>query len=102
MILEIHDDSELGHINERIDVVGVNNRNLKTFEVDLQQSAQLVHHIPAEKVKISESGINSVKDIQYLQQLGYNGFLIGESFMKEEDPGLAFMKFVSALNEVQQ
>jgi len=101
VILEIHDDSELDHINDGIDIVGVNNRNLKTFEVDLQQSVHLGKHIPNGKIKISESGIHSVKDIQYLKQAGYNGFLIGENFMKESDPGLAFMNFVGELNELQ-
>ncbi|ANE49829.1 indole-3-glycerol phosphate synthase TrpC [Flavisolibacter tropicus] len=99
VILEIHDDSELGHIQQRTDIVGVNNRNLKTFEVDIEQSIRLSHHIPENKIKISESGINSVQDILNLKSAGYNGFLIGENFMKQEDPGLAFMKFTSDLRD---
>ncbi len=101
VLLEIHDEAELGHINERTDIVGVNNRNLKTFSVDLEQSVHLSHHIPKEKIKISESGIHSIKDIQYLKSFGFNGFLIGENFMKQPDPGLAFMQFVAQLNEVE-
>jgi indole-3-glycerol phosphate synthase len=101
VILEIHDDSELGHIQERTDIVGVNNRNLKTFEVDLEQSVRLSHHIPAGKIKIAESGIHSVKDVLYLKNNGFDGFLIGENFMKEKDPGLAFMKFASDLKDAQ-
>ena len=100
VILEIHDESELGHIYEQVDIVGVNNRNLKTFTVDLEQSAHLSHRIPKEKIKISESGIHTIKDIQYLKSFGYNGFLIGENFMKQQDPGLAFMQFAGQLNEV--
>jgi len=101
VILEIHDESELGHIQERTDIVGVNNRNLKTFEVDIEQSVRLSHHIPEGKIKISESGIHSIKDILYLKNNGFNGFLIGENFMKEKDPGLAFMKFASDLKDAQ-
>jgi indole-3-glycerol phosphate synthase len=97
VILEIHDESELGHIEQRVDVVGVNNRNLKTFEVNLEQSVQLGRQIPSNQIKISESGIHQVEDILYLRQFGYKGFLIGENFMKQEDPGLAFMKFASEL-----
>jgi indole-3-glycerol phosphate synthase len=99
VILEIHDETELLHINDFIDVVGVNNRNLKTFEVSLEQSVSLSRLIPGGKIKISESGIHSVHDIQYLKGFGYHGFLIGENFMKQPDPALAFMKFVSDLNE---
>jgi indole-3-glycerol phosphate synthase len=97
VILEIHDETEIGHIEQRVDVIGVNNRNLKTFEVSLEQSVHLGSMIPANKIKISESGIHSVEDILYLKQYGYKGFLIGENFMKQKDPGLAFMKFASEL-----
>lgn len=101
VILEIHDESELGHIQERTDIIGVNNRNLKTFEVDIEQSVRLSHHIPEAKIKISESGIHSVKDVMYLKNSGFDGFLIGESFMREEDPGLAFMRFASDVKDAQ-
>lgn len=101
VILEIHEDSEIEHITDRIDIVGVNNRDLKTFKVDLEQSAHLSHHIPAGKIKISESGIDKAKDIEYLKQFGYKGFLIGEQFMKQADPGLAFMNFVVELNRLE-
>lgn len=99
VILEIHDESEMHHFSDRVDIVGVNNRNLKTFEVSLEQSVHLSRLIPGEKIKISESGIHQVSDIRYLRQAGYHGFLIGENFMKSSDPALAFMKFVSELNE---
>jgi indole-3-glycerol phosphate synthase len=101
VILEIHDESELGHIQERTDIIGVNNRNLKTFEVDIEQSVRLSHQIPAGKIKISESGIHTVENILHLKRSGYHGFLIGENFMKQEDPGLAFMHFVTDLKEAQ-
>jgi indole-3-glycerol phosphate synthase len=98
VLLEIHDETELGHIIESIDLVGVNNRNLATFEVDLQTSVDLAKQIPRDKIKISESGISSVEDILLLKQAGFKGFLIGENFMKESDPGLAFEEFMNALN----
>jgi indole-3-glycerol phosphate synthase len=101
VILEVHDESELEHISNAIDIIGVNNRDLKTFKVDLQQSAKLAAMIPGDKLKISESGIHHVSDILYLESLGYNGFLIGESFMKEADPGLAFSRFSDDLKMAQ-
>lgn len=101
VLLEVHNEEELEYITEVIDIVGVNNRNLKTFDVSLETSSHLATLIPKGKLKISESGINSVEDILFLKDLGYNGFLIGENFMKEPDPGLAFMKFVLLLNEQQ-
>jgi indole-3-glycerol phosphate synthase len=97
VILEIHDESELGHIEQRVDVVGVNNRNLKTFEVSLDTSVHLSKMIPDHQIKIAESGIRTVEDVLYLRQFGYRGFLIGENFMKTEDPGLTFMRFASEL-----
>lgn len=99
VILEIHSEEEAGHICAPVDIVGVNNRNLKTFQVDLEQSARLNGHIPDDKIKISESGIHGVKDILYLKSLGYKGFLIGENFMKEEAPGFAFMRFAELLKQ---
>lgn len=99
VILEIHNENEMQHIAERTDIIGVNNRDLTTFEVNLDTSVHLAHMIPQEKLRISESGIHSTNDIIHLKQLGYNGFLIGEQFMKEPDPGLAYMKFAAQLNE---
>lgn len=101
VLLEIHNETELDHIYERVDIVGVNNRDLKTFTVDLEQSVRLSREIPEDKIKISESGINDVANIQYLKQFGYRGFLIGENFMKENDPAVAFMKFTAELNAQQ-
>ncbi|MEI6950187.1 indole-3-glycerol phosphate synthase TrpC [Paraflavisolibacter sp. H34] len=99
VLLEIHNEEELAHICDEVDLVGVNNRNLKTFEVSLEQSVGLSNLIPADKLKISESGIHKVEDIRYLQQYGYQGFLIGENFMKSAQPGDAFKKFVDDLRK---
>lgn len=100
VLLEVHNEEELEHICEEVDLVGVNNRNLKTFEVSLEQSVQLSKLIPSSKIKISESGINKTEDIRYLKQHGYKGFLIGENFMKEENPGVAFKKFAEELKSL--
>lgn len=96
-LLEIHNEEELSHINEYIDVVGVNNRNLGTFETSIEASFSLVSKIPNNFVKISESGISSVETVCELQKVGYRGFLMGENFMKTNNPGLALEKFIKEL-----
>ena len=90
VLLEVHDLAELEtSLNEYIDLLGVNNRNLKTFQVDIQTSLDLAEKIPHQFIKISESGLSNPLNINTLQQAGYRGFLIGETFMKTENPGLA-------------
>jgi len=97
VLLEIHHEEELEHISDMVDMVGVNNRNLKTFEVDIQTSLQLINHIPAGKPAIAESGISNVDTIVTLRNAGFSGFLIGENFMKEPNPSVAFADFVHQL-----
>lgn len=97
VLLELHDESELEHICETVDMVGVNNRNLKTFEVDLEHSVRLAQKIDDRFVKVAESGINDVANIHYLKQHGFKGFLIGEYFMKQESPMMAFKEFTYQL-----
>lgn len=96
-LLEIHSDSELGHICDEVDVVGINNRDLKTFKVDINHSIALCKKLPSDKIKISESGLDDVATIHHLKQNGFSGFLMGEKFMKEKDPGKAFGDFVNKL-----
>lgn len=96
-ILEVHNEEELGHCCDEVTMVGVNNRNLKTFEVDINTSLALINKIPADKPAIAESGISSVDTIVTLRNAGFKGFLIGENFMKEEQPGKAFEEFVIGL-----
>lgn len=98
VLLELHDDSELRHISDAIDMVGVNNRNLKTFKVDIQQSLVLGDRIPIEKIKIAESGIDNVETVKRFKEAGFKGFLMGEKFMKSTDPGEAFRMFMEELN----
>ena len=84
-----------------IDILGVNNRNLKTFEVSLDKSKKLAEKIPEEFVKISESGINDYKSIIDLKKYGYEGFLIGENFMKTNNPGKSASRFIKKIeNEI--
>lgn len=100
VLLEIHSEKELTHICEEVDVVGVNNRDLTSFKVDINHSIELGKKIPSHKVRISESGIDDVKTIHRLKQNGFSGFLMGEKFMREKDPGKAFSEFVSKMIKV--
>ena len=101
VLLEIHDSTELQHICTEVDLVGVNNRDLKTFTVDVARSIELAELIPAEKIMISESGISDPETILRLKQHGFKGFLIGENFMKQPDPSIAFADFVNQLKALQ-
>jgi indole-3-glycerol phosphate synthase len=100
VLLEIHNEQELEHICDDVDVVGVNNRDLQTFTVDLNRSIELGKLIPSDKIKISESGIENVATIKLLRQYNFKGFLMGEKFMKEKDPGEAFRIFTEELRNV--
>lgn len=97
VLLEIHSEEELKHICTEVDIVGVNNRDLKSFTVDVNRSIELSHKIPADKLKISESGISDVDTILRLRQYGFKGFLIGETFMKNTNPSIAFADFINDL-----
>jgi indole-3-glycerol phosphate synthase len=97
VLLELHDENELGHMCDETELVGINNRNLKTFEVNIEQSLTMAEKIPGNKIKIAESGIRSVDDIMLFKENGFKGFLVGELFMKEADPTIAFAEFVNTL-----
>lgn len=97
VLLEIHNTEELDHINEYVDVVGVNNRNLGTFSTDIETSFDLVDKIPDEFIKISESGISASQTVLDLRRVGFRGFLMGENFMKTENPGDALAQFIKEL-----
>ena len=98
-LLEIHDEKELDSICQEITLIGINNRDLKTFKVDIDRSLKMASLLPAESVKIAESGIDSVENIIRFRENGFNGFLIGEKFMKAEDPGKEFQSFVTDLSK---
>lgn len=100
VLLEIHNEEELHKsVMPSLDMLGVNNRNLKTFEVSIDTSKQLAAIIPDEFVKVSESGISNTEAIRDLQQYGYRGFLIGENFMKTENPGESAKEFIQKLKK---
>jgi len=101
VLLEIHNEKELDHICDEVDMVGINNRNLKNFTVDIYRSLELSTFIPKDKIKIAESGIDDVDTINAFRAAGYKGFLIGERFMKEKDPGKAFKDFVCNMGTQQ-
>lgn len=102
VLMEVHDEAELqAYLNEHIDLVGVNNRNLKTFEVSIDTSLRLAELIPHQFVKISESGISQVDTILELRAAGYQGFLMGENFMKAENPAQACTTFMQELQTAQ-
>lgn len=100
VLLEIHNQEELEKsIMPSLDLLGVNNRNLKTFEVSLETSRALAPLIPDEFVKVSESGLSDIQSIKTLQSIGYQGFLVGENFMKTTQPGSAAQEFISQLEK---
>ncbi|WP_027125416.1 indole-3-glycerol phosphate synthase TrpC [Gelidibacter mesophilus] len=98
VLLEIHNEEELHKsVMPSLDMMGVNNRNLKTFEVSLETSKHLSTLIPNDLIKISESGISNVEAIKELQPYGYQGFLIGENFMKTDNAGESAKSFIKNL-----
>ncbi len=102
VLMEVHNGEELEqHVNEYLDVVGVNNRNLKTFEVSVDTSLQLSDRIPDQFVKISESGISKPETVKLLRDNGFQGFLIGEYFMSHSRPGAACAEFISKIRKLE-
>lgn len=100
VLLEVHNEEELHKsIMPSLDMLGVNNRNLKTFDVSLETSKSLSKLIPNDFVKVSESGISNIEAIKELKPYGYQGFLIGENFMKTNNPGKSAEKFITELNK---
>ncbi|GAA4931872.1 indole-3-glycerol phosphate synthase TrpC [Algibacter agarivorans] len=98
VLLEVHNEDELHKsIMPSLDMLGVNNRNLKTFDVSLDTSKNLSNLIPNDFVKVSESGISNIEAIKELQPYGYQGFLIGENFMKTDNPGASATEFIKTL-----
>ncbi|MDQ0594750.1 indole-3-glycerol phosphate synthase [Chryseobacterium ginsenosidimutans] len=97
VLLEIHSEEELKHINSKIDLVGINNRNLKDFKVDLQHSVNLKNQLPNGILSVAESGIYTVEDYNYLKEKGFDGFLMGEYFMKSENPIKTFENFIKII-----
>ncbi|MFV0606853.1 MAG: indole-3-glycerol phosphate synthase TrpC [Niabella sp.] len=101
-ILELHAEEELEHVCNEVTMVGINNRDLKTFSVDIERSLRMAKQLPVDKIKIAESGINTVADILLFKENGFKGFLIGEYFMKQPDTASVFESFVTALKSKSQ
>jgi indole-3-glycerol phosphate synthase len=99
VLLELHDESELNHVYHMVDMVGINNRNLKTFEVDIEQSVRMAEKLGNDFVKIAESGISDIETFKLFKENGFHGFLIGENFMKTNNPGLACAEFIEKLQK---
>lgn len=100
VLLEVHDARELeAHQAVPADLIGVNNRNLKTFEVSLETSLGLIDSMPAGVLPISESGLRSTAEVKRLREAGYRGFLIGEGYMRSENPGLAAAEWIGKMKQ---
>lgn len=96
VILEVHDQSEIeSHINQHLDIIGVNNRNLHDFTTDIRTSMKLSTFVPDDFIKISESGISEAEHIIQLKEYGYSGFLVGGHFMKKAEPVVACRNLIS-------
>jgi indole-3-glycerol phosphate synthase len=98
VLLEIHSAEELKYINANMDVIGINNRNLGTFFTDVENSFRLAEQLPSDAVLVSESGISDPATVKRLQKAGFKGFLIGENFMKTDNPELALKSFIEVLS----
>ena len=96
-LLEIHHERELDKFDDATDLVGINNRNLHDFATDIEASCRLIERLPKHTVKISESGISAPSQVKDLRAAGFDGFLIGEQFMKHEEPGVALKQFVDGI-----
>ncbi|WP_420315928.1 indole-3-glycerol phosphate synthase TrpC [Ekhidna sp.] len=98
VLLEVHDEEELNRsITDKVDLIGVNNRNLKTFETNIQTSIDLVDKIPSDFIKVTESGLSQPETVVKLRKYGFEGFLIGEAFMKTGRPEKAAKEFIKQL-----
>ena len=101
VLLEIHDESELEYIQPDVDMVGINNRNLKTFVTDIQRTIDLANQLPKEYIKISESGISQAETVINLRKEGFKGFLMGENFMKTDSPAQALSEFINSIRHCE-
>ncbi len=102
VLLEVHNEQELiQSLNEHLDIIGVNNRDLKTFETVIDTSFELARKIPDQFLKISESGLQQPTTLVKLKKVGFEGFLMGENFMKHENPGVACRDFINQLRELE-
>ena len=97
VLLEMHSESELEYAELEPDMCGINNRNLGSFVTNVENSFRLAGLLPEDAVKVSESGISNPDTVRALRLAGFRGFLIGENFMKTDDPGAALNQFIAQL-----
>lgn len=96
-LLEMHNERDFEYAELEPDMYGINNRNLGTFITDVNNSFRLAEKLPEGVCRISESGISKPETVRELREAGFNGFLMGERFMKEANPGLALKQFIESL-----
>ena len=97
VLLELHDEIEIEKIDDRVDMIGINNRNLADFSVNIERSLKLLEKLPQKAMKMSESGLSDPKLVNQLRNKGFGGFLMGENFMKANDPAKACRDFIQSL-----
>jgi indole-3-glycerol phosphate synthase len=99
VLVELHDEKNIARIPPDAEIIGINSRDLASFNVNFDHLTRMVHLLPGESVKVAESGIKSVNDYLSLKNAGFNAFLIGEQFMKSIDPAAECKSFISMLGE---
>lgn len=99
VLLEMHSEQQLDKVSPENNIIGINNRDLTTFKVDIERSIELSEKLPSGTLKIAESGISKPEVVKQMRQAGFQGFLMGEHFMKTKQPGKAFRKFAEQINE---
>lgn len=97
VLLELHDEKEIDYITPHVDMIGVNNRHLGSFHTDVDQSFRLIELLPKDAILVSESGLSEAETLIKLRQVGYHGFLMGEHFMRQADPGVALQQFIAQI-----
>ena len=97
VLLEMHSEEELVYAELEPDLYGINNRHLGSFQTDVETSFRLVDQLPENSVKVSESGISNTATVRARREAGFEGFLIGEAFMKTDNPGKALAEFISKI-----
>ncbi|MCB8994659.1 MAG: indole-3-glycerol phosphate synthase TrpC [Bacteroidales bacterium] len=100
VLCEIHDPSELEKLCPKNNILGINNRNLKTFAMDIGHSQDLIRSLPESSLKVAESGLSDQEEVKLLYETGFDAFLIGENFMRNQDPGKTAEKFVKGLKQI--
>lgn len=101
VLFEVHDKESILKLPAETRIVGINSRNLKDFSVNIEHSTNLFKHLPKDVIKIAESGVDSPEMLIKLKKEGFNGFLIGERFMRDPNPGKACEQFITRVKELQ-